>query len=79
MAVVVPGSSRMMNRHRQWSSVSVIVPVGGYTFVPRLEIIFSSSRVPSASSVSEAPSSSAESGDSTNTSRPTTLRSVAFT
>ena len=31
-----PGFSLMMNRHRQWSSVSVIAPVGGKTFVPRL-------------------------------------------
>ena len=51
-----------MNRHRKWSPVSVIAPVGGKTFVPRLEIILSDSFVSVVSSMSEAPSSDAGAG-----------------
>ena len=64
----------MMNRHRKWSPVSVIAPVGGNTFVPRELIILSESFVSWVSSISDAPSSAAASGDSTKTSSPTTLR-----
>ena len=64
----------MMNRQRKWSPVSVIAPVGGKTLVPREEIIFSDSRVSRVRSISDAPSSAASSGDSTNTSSPTTAR-----
>jgi hypothetical protein len=55
-------------------AVSVIAPVGGKTFVPRLEIILSESFVSCVSSIREAPSSLADNGDSTKTSSPTTER-----
>ena len=47
--------------------------------MPRELIIFSESFVSWVSSISEAPSSAADIGDSTNTSSPTTARVVART
>ena len=56
-----------------------MAPVGGKTLVPRELIIFSDSRVSLVSSIRDAPSSEADSGDSTNTSRPTTAREAGRT
>ena len=55
-----------------------MAPVGGKTFVPREEIILSESFVSRVSSMSDAPSSLAASGDSTKTSSPTTARDVGL-
>ena len=64
----------MMNRQRKWSPLSVRAPVGGKTFVPRDETIFSDRFVSWVSSIKDDPSSAGDIGDSTNTSRPTTAR-----